>query len=219
MTTPFSPALRGVELVHQRHVAGRRARVLSQHLAGIIPADARVLDVGCGDGQIAWMTGRLRPDVTVRGVDVLVRPETHIPVDPYDGQTLPHADNACDVVTLIDVLHHCDDPMAVLAEATRVARRCVVVKDHLRQGLAGGATLRFMDWVGNHRHGVRLPYNYLSPDQWQAGFDRLGLRVEAWHGRLGLYTPPAGLLFDRSLHFLARVSKSLAEDDRKGAGR
>ena len=211
MGASISTPVRGIEAVHQRHVAGRRVRVLSQHLAEAIPhggspGATSVLDVGCGDGEIAWQISQSRPDLNVRGLDVLVRPETRIPVEPYDGTTLPCDDNSCDIVTLVDVLHHCDDPIATLREASRVARQAVVIKDHLRQGLAGGRTLRFMDWVGNRRYGVALPYNYLSPKQWQAGFDELGLAVEHWTDRLGLYPWPASMLFDRSLHFVARLS-------------
>ena len=60
-----------LEAAHERHVARRRARVLTEHLAEIIPPDANLLDVGCGDGEIAWMVGQTRPDLKIRGVDVL----------------------------------------------------------------------------------------------------------------------------------------------------
>lgn len=50
----------------------------------------------------------------------------------------------------------------------RVARRGVVIKDHLREGPLAGPTLRLMDWVGNRGHDVRLPYNYLSRRKWTA---------------------------------------------------
>ncbi len=65
-----------VGLVHDRLVFGRRVRLLAEHLAREIPADARVLDVGCGDGTLAVRLMDLRPDVTVEGADVMVRPET-----------------------------------------------------------------------------------------------------------------------------------------------
>ena len=196
----------GLEAAHERHIARRRARVLSQHLAEIIPHDASLLDVGCGDGEIACMVGRTRPDLKFRGVDVLVRPQTLIPVELYDGVTLPCADNAYDVVTLIDVLHHCDKPKDVLREAGRVARQAVAIKDHVREGFAAEATLRLMDWVGNHRHGVALPYNYWRSSEWKNAFVELGMIVERLSGRLGLYPWPASLLFDRSLHFVARLA-------------
>jgi hypothetical protein len=56
------------------------------------------------------------------------------------------------------------------------------------------------------RHGVALPYNYLSAREWRETFARVGLRVEAWEGDLKLHGYPAYLVFGRSLHFLARVA-------------
>ena len=31
----------------------------------------------------------------IRGIDVLVRKETHIPVEPFDGQTIPGPSGEC----------------------------------------------------------------------------------------------------------------------------
>ena len=78
---------------------------------------------------------------------------------------------------LVDVLHQTDDPMNLLREAVRVARQAIVIKDHLLQGAFAYPTLRFMDWVGNARHGVALPYNYWTPAEWHGAFDKLGLAV------------------------------------------
>ena len=220
MSVTVSGPVSGLESLHERHVARRRARVLSHQLAEMIPQDAKLLDVGCGDGEIAWMVGQTRPDLTIRGVDVLVRQQTRITVEPYDGLTLPYEANSYDVVTLVDVLHHCDQPTEVLREAGRVARQAVVIKDHIRQGFAAALTLRLMDWVGNHRHGVALPYNYWTWPRWQAAFDQLDLQMERFTDRLGLYTWPASLLFDRSLHFVARLAppRERGEQDAKPGG-
>jgi hypothetical protein len=65
-----------------------------------------------------------------------------------------------------------------------------------------------MDWVGNRGHDVRLPYNYLSRKEWTAIFDRLGLYTLRWEPRLGIYPAPFGFIFDRSLHFVATVTKT-----------
>ncbi len=195
-----------IERIHQRCVTGRRAKILSGHVADLLPRDASVLDVGCGDGQIAWLVGQQRPDVRIRGVDVLVREQTAIPVEPFDGCRLPFDDTSFDVVMFIDVLHHTDDPERLLAEAARVASRAVVIKDHLREGLLADATLRFMDRVGNRRHGVALPHNYWTRDRWQEAFRRCGLEPDRWSERLGLYPWPAAWVFGRSLHFVARMT-------------
>lgn len=189
--------------LHDRVVFGRRVRVLAQALAAAIPAGGRVLDLGCGDGQVALGLMALRPDLAVEGVDVMERRHRHIPVTLYDGATLPFADGSFDYVTIVDVLHHTDDPAAVLAEAARVARAGVVVKDHLREGWLAGPTLRLMDWVGNRGHDVRLPYNYLDAEQWNKAIAAAGLERRNWRDALGLYGPPLNWLFERRLHFVA----------------
>jgi SAM-dependent methyltransferase len=196
----FKPVLNAV---HGAAVFNRRVRVLATHLAGAIPSRGTVLDVGCGDGTVALELMRLRPDLHAEGVDVMARPKVHIPARVYDGETLPFASGGFDYVTIVDVLHHTDDPVVVLREAARVARRGVVVKDHLSEGLFAGPTLRFMDWVGNRGHDVVLPYNYLSREEWQAAFAESGLRIDSTRERLGLYPVPFSWAFDRGLHFVA----------------
>src|SRR6266571_593998 len=153
--------------VHESLVFGRRVRVLARHLAALIPARARILDIGCGDGMI----------------DRLI---THIPVRPFDGERIPHSDSSFDAVMFVDVLHHTSNPLLLLREAVRVGR-IILIKDHLRNGLLAGTTLRLMDWIGNARHRVVLPYNYLSKSEWEAAFDDLGLRANHMNLSLGLY--------------------------------
>lgn len=189
--------------VHNAAVFGRRVRVLSQHLAKIIPDGGSVLDLGCGDGSIAVQLMEQRPGLKVEGVDVLVRPKTHIPVTKFDGDKLPFKANSFDYVTIVDVLHHTNDPAAVLSEAVRVARKGIAIKDHLLEGLLAGPTLRFMDWVGNKGHNVVLPYNYLSRAKWDATFRKADCSVASWNEKVGLYPAPASWLFDRKLHFVA----------------
>ena len=106
----------------------------------------------------------------------------------------------------VDVLHHTTDPLTLILEAARVAR-VVIIKDHLREGLFAEETLKVMDWVGNTRHGVVLPYNYWDRLQWDAALRRTGGVVESWDQDLGLYPYPFNLLFDRSLHFVARLRR------------
>ncbi|HSD66912.1 MAG TPA: class I SAM-dependent methyltransferase [Vicinamibacteria bacterium] len=196
--------------LHERYVAGRRVGVLSRHLAELLPPGARVLDVGCGDGRVDRAVRERRPDVTVDGVDVLVRPATHIPVRAFDGLRLPAGDASYDVVLFVDVLHHASDPRRLLVDAARVARRGVLVKDHFREGFLAGPVLRLMDWVGNARHGVSLRGEYWAPDQWRTAFGEAGLVPTQLRRRLGLYPWPADLLFERRLHFVAYLEPAKA---------
>lgn len=196
-----------IDYIHGQHVFSRRVRVLSQHLAHALPQGASVLDVGCGDGSIARRILDHRPDLSLEGIDVLIRPETAIPVLPFDGTTIPHPDNSFDAVMFVDVLHHTEDPMVLLKEAVRVARKGILIKDHLREGMLAGPTLRFMDWVGNARHNVVLPYNYWRERQWREAFQTLGLNVQHWQTNLNLYPAWANWCFGRKLHVVTWLEK------------
>ena len=195
-----------LERLHERFVTGRRARVVAERLAELIPERAQVLDVGCGDGRIASLVQHRRADVSIRGIDCLVRPHTHIAVVAFDGQQIPYESGAFDVVMLVDVLHHAERPHALLHEATRVAARSVVIKDVALRSWMAGPTLRFMDRVGNARHGVRTPDTYWTPEEWRRAFAAMGLEAEVWSDRLGLYPPPLSWLFERSFHFVGRLA-------------
>ena len=194
-----------LDKLHGRHHHRRRLRVQGERLGALIPAGASVLDVGCGDGLLTRFIADQRSDVKVTGVDVLVRGETHVPVDEFDGETLPHGSDSFGTVMLVDVLHHTQHPEGLLAEAARVGRRCVVVKDHTLQGVLARPTLRFMDRTSNLRHGVSLPCTYWEPARWRSAFAELSLDVEVWDDDLRLYPWWSRWIFERSLHFVARL--------------
>lgn len=204
--------MRLIEHIHGGYVFRRRVRVLSTQLADLIPQGARVLDVGCGDGLLSHLIMKRLPDIELRGIDVLVRDQTHIPVDWFDGRVIPYGDGAFDVVMLVDVLHHAENPMFLLDEAVRVARKAILIKDHTCDGLLASLRLRFMDWVGNARHGVALPNNYWSRREWLEAFGMLNLTIGVWVKDLRLYPRPANWIFDRSLHFVARLELTEGND-------
>jgi SAM-dependent methyltransferase len=196
-----------VGVLHEKLVFNRRVATLANWFARLAPRGASVLDVGCGDGLISSLLQSKRLDLRVRGIDVLPRDRTHIPVEMFDGARIPFGDRSFDVVLFSDVLHHSADPAALLREARRVAAHSLLIKDHNRNGLAAGARLRFMDWVGNARFGVALPYNYWSERQWRAAWREIGLRPDQLITDLGLYPLPADWIFGADLHFVALLTK------------
>ena len=193
-----------LDKLHDHSVHERRVKVLAGHFDRVLPpATRKLLDVGCGDGRLAREILRLRLNLKVQGLDVFVRPATAIPVAVFDGFSIPFVKGDFDVVMFADVLHHTADPLVLLREAVRVSGLGVAIKDHLRQGVFAKTTLSFMDWVGNASHGVALPYNYWCPGQWRAAFKELGLKSSVWETKLGLYSFPANLFFERALHVVA----------------
>jgi SAM-dependent methyltransferase len=194
-----------LDVLHGGLVYGRRVARLATLIAERIPAKASVLDVGTGDGKLAATVLALRNDVTIKGVDVLARPRSAIPVELFDGRRIPLEDASVDAVLCVDVLHHADDAQQLLAECGRVARTAVVIKDHLREGVLAQSTLRVMDWVGNARHGVSLPYHYFTRQEWHDMIARCRLRADRWDEDLRLYPTPLDWIFGRRLHVLATL--------------
>jgi SAM-dependent methyltransferase len=198
--------------LHGKLVFERRTHVLAQRLSELLPPHAKVLDVGCGDGLIDALITASRPDLDIEGIDVLVRPRSHIQVTSFDESITPFPDKSFDIVMFVDVLHHTDDPSVLLREAKRVARTLVVLKDHTKDGLLAHTTLRLMDWVGNAHHGVALPYNYWPQARWHVACHDLDMAILRWESDLDLYPYPASLIFGRGLHFVAALDASRPEN-------
>ncbi|VTT99831.1 SAM-dependent methyltransferase OS=Geobacter daltonii (strain DSM 22248 / JCM 15807 / FRC-32) GN=Geob_0665 PE=4 SV=1: Methyltransf_23 [Gemmataceae bacterium] len=106
-----------------------------------LPANARILDAGCGRGFLLHEFQRLLPNCTVAGFDVSdygletakdeVRPFLfkHDARDPF-----PHAGQSFDLVISINALHNLppQDVAKALAEMQRVARNQYLVVESFR---------------------------------------------------------------------------------------
>jgi hypothetical protein len=64
-----------------------------------------------------------------------------------------------------------------------------------------------MDWVGNARFGVALPYNFWTEKQWSEAWEDIGLQPLQLVTRLRLYPRPADWIFGAQLHFIALLKK------------
>jgi ubiquinone/menaquinone biosynthesis C-methylase UbiE len=204
---PLSWPLSWIVRWHDTFVHERRTRVLAEMLAAQIPKGAAVLDIGCGDGTIASRIRHRRPDVSVEGVELQVRPGCKIACRAFDGSKLPFPDASFDACLFVDVLHHTEDPAILLREAARVSRSLVHLKDHLDENLVDDATLRYKDWVGNRPYRVALTYNYQSAKQWAEHFSRCGLAEATWTTEVPLYPWPFSVLAGRRLHFVSLLRK------------
>lgn len=102
----------------------RRALQIRSILGDFEPRS--LLDIGCGPGDIAVHAGRALglPLESVYGADVV--PAAFWLEGArfflYDGLHLPLPDKAVELVTILAVLHHAEDPDAVLDEALRVLK-------------------------------------------------------------------------------------------------
>lgn len=196
-----------VRFLHGRFVFERRVRVLSRLLAGLLPANAEVVDIGCGDGRIGHLIQQRKPAIRVRGLEVVPRASSHIDCLAFDGKAIPMGDSSVDVCMFVDVLHHTLNIEGLLREARRVTRRYVLLKDHICSGFYDRCALSLMDWVGNRPHGVSLPYNYQSREAWEQIFSACALQIVTWTETVPLYPRPFKWLFGRKMHCIILLEK------------
>lgn len=195
-----------VEWLHEGIVHPARITNLARELGGYVPDGSTLLDVGCGDGRLAALISANRGLKDVCGADVLIRPDVSVPVVSFDGIGLPFDDSSWDYVMAVDVLHHADDPEALLRDMLRVARSAVLIKDHLCESPIDRWLLRRMDKVGNDRHGVPIPAKYLSAAEWRTLFTRVEATATSFVERVSIYPWPLSQIFGRRLHCLISLS-------------
>lgn len=94
-------------------------------------SDARLLDLGCGIGLTLSILSQEFPKSIGCDIDekalratriILKEVGVKIPLVLYDGKILPFKDNSFDLVTLIEVIEHVEDPELMLKEIKRVLK-------------------------------------------------------------------------------------------------
>ena len=76
------------KIFHDKVVYSRRMTRLKEILSPMLEESAEILDLGCGDGKIDSYILEERKDIKIKGIYVLVRPDTYIDVMEYDGKTI-----------------------------------------------------------------------------------------------------------------------------------
>jgi SAM-dependent methyltransferase len=199
---------RSIARIHGIVVHDHRVTVLCDRISSRLVGMKSVVDVGCGDGRIISFLAARLPQIQFRGFEVPpLRRSLAAPVEVFNGRKIPLPDRSVDAVILVDVLHHADDPFALLAEACRVAKSLIIIKDHRISKPGATSILRMMDWVGNWAHDVKMPHHYWTESQWREAWHSLGLKVSSYETELRLYPRMFRPLFENGLHFLASLEK------------
>jgi len=119
-----------------------RNRGQAEMLAGHLGRGDSILDVGCGTGYLADHLREMH-GVEPTGVDIRDARVAPIAFRSFEGTSIPCPDRSFDHVVLSFVLHHADDPLALIQECRRVARRSVIVFEELPYSRPGKALLAF----------------------------------------------------------------------------
>jgi SAM-dependent methyltransferase len=185
----------------------KRLEVLTSLLLPHLRDGDAVLDVGCGSGQLGFEVmqeaTRKKIHVRVSGLERFQRGDEPVPVTSYHGGRFPFPDKTFDVVIVADVLHHENDPDALLRECIRASKRCVVIKDHQLAGPLAKVRVSLIDWAANAPYGVACLYRYNTPAEWRSIIGKHQLTPLAVSSSIDLYPPILNLLFGRRLQILA----------------
>jgi SAM-dependent methyltransferase len=102
-----------------------------------------VAEIGCGDGAVLEELARRGIGSTRIGMDIsssaveLARGRAGIAaVEQFDGERIPAADHAYDLVLATHVLEHVPAPAPLLAEIARVARHAILIEVPLERNLS-----------------------------------------------------------------------------------
>ena len=161
-------------LGHRLSLAWARGKV--SHIDHLLPDTGSILDIGSGRGVV---TSILRDrGFVVTPLDVRDRSmERELAPVVYDGTVIPFPDDAFDCALLLTVLHHTPDPDAVLREASRVARRIIIIEDVYTNTLQKYLTF-FTDSLFNLEFRGH-PHSNRTDAEWRRTFERLGLTLAA----------------------------------------
>lgn len=196
-----------------RPIYACRQRVLAEIVAKHLPANGRLLDVGCGSGTLAAAiinNPNCAPGARATGLERAARGDEPIEVVAYNGGEFPFASRSFDVVLIADVLHHEQDESGLLRECARVSRSVVIVKDHAREGIAAQSRISLMDWAANRPYGIPCLYRYHTLAEWRAFAAHCGLEVMSEIHPMNLYPPLWQQLFGGRLQYLAVLRPRLS---------
>ena len=159
------------------------------HVPALRPG-GRVLDVGAGEGYVGDVVAESW-GVGVSSVDVARFGGGRRRIDLYDGRSLPYATGRFDAALIVFVLHHADDPVAVLREAVRVTDGPVVVLETVWRAGWQKRWLERIDRLANRlRSGGGIDEEALdirSGADWRRLFDREGFAVRRTVSFRGLH--------------------------------
>lgn len=160
--------------------AARAVKIVDQFAAFLDPGES-YLSVGDGDGYVT-AEAQQRCRVGARGLDLRIDMPFRapgVPLDYYDGGRMPYADKSIDVVTAVFVLHHCDQPEAVLAEMQRVARKKIIIIEDVYRNRLERMMVCLLDYLENRMvsSGMNIPLHFRKATEWEELFRQQGLKL------------------------------------------
>lgn len=89
----------------------------------------KMLKIGSGLGFMTTFIRQDNPDLTVLEIENNPKDANNDIVILYNGREIPFPDETFDCVVCTYVLHHTDNPILILSEMKRVAKRLIILEE------------------------------------------------------------------------------------------
>ena len=154
----------------------RAAKKMCLDSADFIEKGSKILDLGCGSGII----GKKFQDffkAEILGIDVVDKRVEKIPFQIYDGKNIPFPENSFDLVLINYVLHHAENPEALLIEAKRVAKNKIIIFEDLPEGFFSKIYCKLHQLSFDKLFRNPSKTSFRTEENWEKIFKELGLNV------------------------------------------
>ena len=155
----------------------------------------QLLEVGSGPGSVLFEFREAGFQVDAIDVTDTSFSKTLAPT-LYDGKRMPFEAETYDTALLLTVLHHTSEPDEILLEASRVARRVIILEDVFE-----GAWQRKYTKVADSITNLEFfghPHSNRSDAEWRDCFARLNLNL--LHGQIH----PFASVFKQALYVVEK---------------
>lgn len=172
-------AIRKFDLIGRFYASNLGKKWIANKLQSVVPhlkSHEKTIDIGAGNGMITQTLRQQNYPTTAMDVaDLSIIPEVSVVV--YDGLNMPFEAQAFDTALLLTVLHHTPDPLPVLQETARIAKKIVIIEDVYSNKIQQYMTYA-MDTLVNLGHSS-MTYQNKSDKEWKATFEQLNLKLVA----------------------------------------
>ncbi len=147
--------------------------------------DKNVLHVGVGLGFFSYFISLFAKSIV--NLDIHKDKNSIIKdIEIYNGKTIPHTDNAFDLVTCIYTLHHAKHPKELFNEIIRVSKKRIFLAEGTYAGDISKLSLMLRDIKVNFlaKQGILIhPNNYFKKGELGEIISKKGLQIEAHNSK------------------------------------
>ena len=152
----------------------KKAKIKLHRLERYYKTPTTILEIGSGNGALGLLLKQSGHSVTALDI---ANKSVFDQLQPivYDGGNFPFKDQSYEVAQLITMLHHCPDPIHLIKEAKRVAKRLIIMEDIYENRFQKYLTFA-ADSVNNWEFAGH-PHTNKTDKEWQEVFDTLDLEI------------------------------------------